>query len=553
MNVLDQIKEDPLSTTHVTMYGWAMVALLAVGWLIRYAWTKLHGKTSLAAVMGFISAGACTGFAADSSLRYATNNLHLHDLEKWFLFSVLELALLYCIFGARQNMLSEEHSPGFEGTLAKFIVGVQIVPAWQISPGFGETIVRAVGGPILAMILWHRMLGIELKHRNPEAESMTMWAQIMREVRTRVFAYLGLARRDRTALEIIQDRYMDKAVDHERAIELLPDYKWKWYGRRVLVRLERKLDTAVKRGIGGDEKRQADYLKKLNERRGTATLRKLRMYDSWTIVADRVGKESYPEAHALAQQTATIVREGVDRAMTPPERDLIGEAAIAQLGPRAPYKPLPAPRAAEELEPAAPVEEELSPAKRYLLDKMAEKGMDLPPEDAKPFADIDPSLIIDVPDPVKEKEEPVKDEDEDPDPDPEPPAREPVPDQADEPARPHPVPPAEKPVPAPRTEPEPVKEPEPVGAGHDEEKAEDEKEEQKQDDDVEAVRTQAREAYKASFRAAAKPKDRIKAKKLGEDFGFGERWAYKIIAEAKAEMKAEDEAAASGRLLRSVK
>lgn len=502
----------------------ALVCVAALPFAIKQARKSAakRRKVSLAVALGFIAAAGCTMYSGRASWVFAEKNLHITDTtERISLFAVGEIVLLALIFMARQNLNGKDATPGIYGLLAKVVVGVQILPAYMVSDDVISGTVVAFFGPVMAMIMWHLMLDIELKHKKPDVESMSMWAQIGRELRTRVFAYMGLARRERTALEIIQDRYLNKAVDYERSIELLGDFTWKWLERKVRVRLERKLDAAIAKGIAGDPQRRTDYLNKLNERRGTQHLRTLKMYDSWTATAARMDQEQFPEAHALSQQTAQVVREGVMRAATPPDLANFSNAILNQLGQDA--APVPSVQPEPEPEPVAPKDSAM-PA---LYERMQQLGIPLPDPDAKPFSDIDPALKP-KPEPVKEPEDDGPDED----PDPEPPAREPVREPQPEPAREHPVPPAE-PKPAPK--PEPVRQPEPVGAGRAEETGAEPPKTTPDD-----LKTQARNAYKDSVRAAAENGgDIIKAVPLAEKFGMKERWGFERIKEAKKELEAE--------------
>jgi len=553
MNPLNYLPEAPPG--HILTIAAATLAVACVV-ILPYAIKRMgkyaHGKVSLAVALGFVAAAGCTLYSARASWVFAERKLHITDtVERATLFAVGEVVLLALIFMARQNLNSEEATPGVYGLLAKVVVGVQILPAYEVADDLVSGTVMAFFGPIMAMIMWHLMLGIELKHKKPDAQSMSMWAQIGRELRQRIFAYMGLARRNRSALEIIQDRFLLKAVDHERTLELLTG-NGRWT-RSVRIRTERKLDIAISRGIGGDPARRRRYLELLNERRGTANLRALAMHDTWAATADLMGREAYPEAHALSRQTATLFREATDRALPANRRQDIQNGIFPS---------------------------DTSPAKAKLLERMRARGITPPPEGAVPFADIDPSLMNGaaadpgqsavVPRParpvdVTPKQQPgAKSHDDDPDddPDPQPPARGPVPDPQPETAREHPAPPADtqaKPSSERTREPNPEKQPDPVGAGHDQKTGDTEDEKPKDEEtedekpkdrdpkrDAEVVKQKARDAYIASARVGGKP---IKALPLAEKFGMKERWGYARINEAKDQMAKQ---AATGSHLRAV-
>lgn len=104
-----------------------------------------------------------------------------------------ELALFATALMARQN-LNGNGAPGAPGLLTWAIAGVQVIPAYAESGPVGGT-VRAVIGPIMAAVLWHLAMGIELRHHRPEASSNGFGALITREVRERLLARLGVAER----------------------------------------------------------------------------------------------------------------------------------------------------------------------------------------------------------------------------------------------------------------------------------------------------------------------------------------------------------------------
>ncbi|MFD8335522.1 hypothetical protein ACFV42_23110, partial [Streptomyces solisilvae] len=278
----------------------------------------LHGKVSLAVALGFTAALGFTLFSADSSWRFA-GKMGMHDAsERGILFGVAELGVLALIFMARQNLNGPEHTPGLPGTLVKVVVGVQVIPAFEVSSSIWVGVVRSFFGPIMAMFMWHLMLGIELKHKKPEAENNSMSAQIGREVRTRIFAYMGLAQRNRTALEIIMDRHLAKAVDMYAALEFLEEDKKTGrrfrFRQRRLASLHSKASMHASRGCGGDPKRRRELTTRLAERRQARNLATMALPEVWNTA-----EVMAPEAHALSVQTRHVVREGVMRAVAPGE------------------------------------------------------------------------------------------------------------------------------------------------------------------------------------------------------------------------------------------
>ena len=122
-----------------------------------------------------------------------------------------ELALFATALMARQNLNGPNAAPGVPGVLVWAITGVQIIPAYAESGPVGGT-VRAFVGPVMAAMLWHLAMGIELRHRKPDASSNGFGALVAREVRERLLSRLGIAERHRNAAQITRDRATARAV-----------------------------------------------------------------------------------------------------------------------------------------------------------------------------------------------------------------------------------------------------------------------------------------------------------------------------------------------------
>ncbi|GAA2761933.1 membrane protein [Streptomyces paradoxus] len=126
------------------------------------------------------------------------------------MFAAAELALFATALMARQN-LATQGAPGLPGTLVWVITGVQVIPAYAESGPIGGT-VRAFVGPVMAAMLWHLAMGIELRLRTPGAASHGLIAVLGREAPERLLSRLGIAARDRDAAQITRDRATTRAV-----------------------------------------------------------------------------------------------------------------------------------------------------------------------------------------------------------------------------------------------------------------------------------------------------------------------------------------------------
>ncbi|WP_432132734.1 helix-turn-helix domain-containing protein [Streptomyces tendae] len=247
------------------------IALALLVWLLR----SLR-KTPAAVAVASLAAMACTAYSADTSWRFAEHRLGMaSDLERGAMFAAAELALFSCALMARQNLRSPQGTPGTPGVLVWVITGVQVIPAYSESGIVGGT-VRAVVGPILAALLWHLAMGIELRHGRPDAASQSLPALIARELRERLLSRLGLAVRDRSAEQITRDRATVRAVAlAAKLADMKPDAR----GR---ARTARRLSVAVgKAQAGASEEQRAKLLDLLAARRHAAALATIELASPW--------------------------------------------------------------------------------------------------------------------------------------------------------------------------------------------------------------------------------------------------------------------------------
>jgi hypothetical protein len=208
--------------------------------------------------------------------------------ERAAMFAAAELALFACALMARQN-LRTHGAPGTPGVLVWVITGVQVIPAYAESGIVGGT-VRAVVGPVLAALLWHLAMGIELRHAKPGTNSGSLPALLAREARERLLSRLGLATRDRTAEQITRDRWTVKAVAlAAKLAEMGPKAR----GR---ARTARRLSVAVGRAqAGASEEQRAKLLELLAARRHAASLATIALPSPWQndveVTVERVPEE----------------------------------------------------------------------------------------------------------------------------------------------------------------------------------------------------------------------------------------------------------------------
>lgn len=277
---------NPLTTwaqSHPLPAGIAAVLLLAAA---AFALRPLR-RSPAAVLVAALAAAACTAYSADTSWRFAEHRLDMASAgERTAMFAAAELALFACALMARQN-LRTLGAPGTPGLLVWFITGVQVIPAYSESGIVGGT-VRAVVGPVLAALLWHLAMGIELRHAKPGADSNSLPALLAREARERLLSRLGLAVRDRSADQITRDRWTVKAVAlAAKLADMAP-------GARGRARVARRLSVAVgKAQAGADEEQRAKLLDLLAARRHAASLATIDLASPWE--ANRVDIDTVAE------------------------------------------------------------------------------------------------------------------------------------------------------------------------------------------------------------------------------------------------------------------
>ncbi|MBM7091052.1 hypothetical protein JTP67_21410 [Streptomyces sp. S12] len=284
----------------------AVVALAVVAVLVTVG-RRAARRTPAAVLMACLAALACTAYSADTSWRFAAHSLDMvSTAERAAMFAAAELALFACALMARQN-LRAHGVPGVPGVLVWFITGVQVIPAFAES-GFVGGIVRAVVGPVLAALLWHLAMGIELRHSKPGSGSGSLPALLAREARERLLSRLGLATRDRTAEQITRDRATVKAVAlAAKLAEMKP-------GARGRARVVRRLSVAVgKAQAGASAEQRVKLLELLAARRHAATLATIDLPSPWQapeVTVERVDDDQERRALEAARTLPEVVPAG---------------------------------------------------------------------------------------------------------------------------------------------------------------------------------------------------------------------------------------------------
>lgn len=280
MSVLDWALNRPYLTAVAASVF--VLALLLVGWAGRRPRpvkpVRERRRTPAAVRFAAFAAAVCTVYSADTSWRFADERLDIAEtVERIMMFGAGEVALLACAQMARHNNRTTG-SPGTPGTIIWLVTGVQVFAAYSISDFAGGT-VRAILGPVMAVLLWHLAMGIDLRHAKPGTNSQALTAVVARELRERLLSRLGLAARDRTAEQITRDRATTRAVAlAARLAEIPPEKRGDRRARRVIRRLSKAVGAAE---VGTNEEQRQKLVGLLAARRHAAGLATVALTSPW--------------------------------------------------------------------------------------------------------------------------------------------------------------------------------------------------------------------------------------------------------------------------------
>ncbi|OIJ91671.1 hypothetical protein [Streptomyces colonosanans] len=286
---------DPSLLLILGVPGAAMVLALT-GWAFRRRATRTQKRLSSGAVAAAaLAALGCTAYSAHTSWRFAADYLDIAGTaERASMFAAAELGLFATALMARQN-LTTQGAPGLPGTLVWVITGVQVIPAYAESGFVGGT-VRAFVGPVMAAMLWHLAMGLELRQRTPGAASHGLIATLGREARERLLSRLGIAARDRDAAQITRDRATARAVTlAARLAEQTPQQRLSRRGRHLTQQLSKAIGRA---SVGTDPAQRAELLAQLAARRHALALATVPLASPWSPHHTSETTIAVPTSHA---------------------------------------------------------------------------------------------------------------------------------------------------------------------------------------------------------------------------------------------------------------
>nr|WP_234376080.1 hypothetical protein [Streptomyces sp. CB01201] len=265
------------------------VGALITGLLAKRSQRRPHERQrrhSTAVVVSAVSAVVCTICSADTSWRFAADYLAMRNTtERTVMFAAAELTLFAMALMARQNLHGPRRAAGLPGTMVWVITAMQAIPAYAEFGPVGGTM-RAFTGPLMAAVLWHLAMGIELRQRTPEAASRGLAAVVARQARERLLASLGIVEQDQGAAQIIRERAMQQAVAlAARLADMTPAQRTERAGRHTVRRLSKAL---ARSGIDSDRHLDQLLLRRLATRRQAAALATIDLAPRWTTPAPQL-------------------------------------------------------------------------------------------------------------------------------------------------------------------------------------------------------------------------------------------------------------------------
>lgn len=237
-----------------------------------------------------VPAAMSLAMSASTSYRFAAGTLGITDFaERMSLCATAEAAIVGLTLHAWGTKSKAS------AWLAYGFVGVQAVPAFEVSGGLGG-IVRIVLGPVMLALMLHKLLGIETKLSGKQSTGLL--ASAGREIRERITARLGIGRRGADSAEIARSRAADRAVALASGRRL---------GRRAAARLAVAVDAA-QHGLGEREAAvaEASVVARVVRRKSVAGLHGIDARHVWSTSAASASAGASRSASGVRNQGAPV-------------------------------------------------------------------------------------------------------------------------------------------------------------------------------------------------------------------------------------------------------
>lgn len=212
------------------------LAALAAGAVLLLAviarLVKVARRAGDARVVQVVALSITMSYSGLTSWQWATTRLHAPVWERGIVFAAFEVVMLAFAVASRENRLRDGRS-GWQHGATLFFAALMSLMALQVAGSPLVAAVRFGGGPLAALLLFHSLLGLELRHQGTEREGLIGAA--LREARERLTARLGIGRRGADSAAIARSRAADRAVALASGRKL---------GKRAATRLAVAIDAA---------------------------------------------------------------------------------------------------------------------------------------------------------------------------------------------------------------------------------------------------------------------------------------------------------------------
>lgn len=315
-------------TNPIDLAALAAGAVLLLILAVRAA--KSARRAGTARAVQVVALSVTMSYSGLTSWQWSTARLHAPVWERCIVFAAFEVVMLAFAVASRENRLRDGRS-GWQHTATLFFAGLMSLMALQVAGSPLVAAVRFGGGPLAALLLFHSLLGLELRHQGTARESLIRSA--LGEVRERLTARLGIGRRGADSAAIARSRAADRAVSLASRRKL---------GTRAAVRLAAAIDAA-QHGLEVDAAAVAEaaIVARVMRRKSVADLHGLEARHVWSstpAVPSALGGAS-PSAPAGASPSASQVRTSA--------------ASVAGQGAFGPIV-MPQPRRSRHAAPSAP-------------------------------------------------------------------------------------------------------------------------------------------------------------------------------------------------------
>lgn len=302
-------------TNPVDLAALAAGAVLLLVLAVRAA--KAARRAGDARVVQVVALTITMSYSGLTSWQWATTRLHAPVWERGIVFAAFEVVMLAFAVASRENRLRDGRS-GWQHGATLFFAGLMSLMALQVAGSPLVAAVRFGGGPLAALLLFHSLLGLELRHQGAERESLIR--SVLREARERVVSRLGIGRRGADSAAIARSRAADRAVKLAAGRKL---------SQRAAVRLAAAVDAA-QHGLEADDAAAAEesIVDRVVRRKSVAGLH--------TIAARHVWRPSPAPFHSVPD---TVPGSGKEAAQKPAEPVLQPLAPVIYPLPQRPALP----------------------------------------------------------------------------------------------------------------------------------------------------------------------------------------------------------------------